>query len=152
MHNSYPEEERQRLLALSGTVKNKRSASAIGKLHKIPEVAIEILEDRDDTVGRFLGFPCEFNASLHQIVVVAPKVVRAQEEKDPPARLVADIAFLMGRRSACEKQGSIAVADRFDDDPALVLLRLVGVLDQSEIQLVYIEINRLVIVPDNNCD
>ena len=73
---------------------------------------------------------------------------------EPTAGLVADVLRLVIGRGAGEEDGGGlgAGAGRADGDPALVLLELMGVLDQREAELADIEGERLVIVADDEGD
>jgi hypothetical protein len=90
------------------------------------------LEYRHGSIRRNAGRADEQDTGGGHSVVVPPEIVSAQEQEDAPTRLVADELGLVGRRGACEQQRRVAGARRRHYHPALVLLRLVRVLDQGE--------------------
>ena len=124
------------------------------ELHQIPAVSVEILEHRDLAIGLVRGRPDEADAGFGVGGEVAIEIVGLQEEEDAPARLIADEAFLPGRGCAGEEDGGgmLRRAGRADRHPALVLLRLVAVLDQGEAELADVEGERFVIVADDEGD
>jgi hypothetical protein len=88
---------------------------------------------------------------MHRIVV-SLEVIGLQKKKDPSSRLVADKFFLLRCCGACEEQVCATFAGRGNYDPAFVLFRLVGVIDQREVKFVAIKVYCFVIVADNECD
>src|SRR5688572_9026100 len=119
---------------------------------EVPQVAVEILEDGNRAIvcdGRFAD---ELDPALDHVAIVAPEVIRPQEESDPAARLVAHERRLSWLRRAGEEQAGASRAGRSNDDPALVLRGLVRVLDKRKVQLAGEESDRLVVVAYNERD
>lgn len=65
-------------------------------LDEIPQIPIQIFKDSYRAVGGVLGFPNEAYSGLEHLIVVAPKVIGAEEEEDSPSRLVPDERGLLG--------------------------------------------------------
>ena len=85
-------------------------------------------------------------------MVVPPEVICGEEQEHPSARLVADELGLLRCGRPGEQQGRARGAGRRDHDPPLVLLGLVGVLDQREMERAAVEGNGLVVVTDDEGD
>jgi hypothetical protein len=120
-------------------------------LDQVPEVAVEILPNRDAAIGLVGGWadPCDPGGG--EGGVVAGKIVGGEEEEHAAAGLVADVLGLMVGGGAGEEDGGgvragVGRANRY---PALVLFGLLAVLDQRETELADVEGERLVIVADD---
>lgn len=122
------------------------------ELKQIPEIAIEVFEDGDHSIGLLFGFPDEVDAFGDHLVVIPPEVIGAQEEEDPAAGLTADEGFLFRFGCPGEEQGGATGAGGRDHHPALVLLGLVGVLDEGEMKFVGIKVDGFVVIPDDQGD
>src|SRR5258706_14050829 len=122
------------------------------ELNEIPAVAVQVLEDSDQSIGLLTRRPNEPDAALHHLVVVAPEVVGREEEEDAPAGLVSDERLLLRRRGSSEQQRRSGGAWRRDDHPTLVLRWLILVFDEQEVQLLREEGDRLVVVPHDESD
>jgi hypothetical protein len=105
-------------------------------LNKIPQIAVQILEHSDGAVGSLLGLANERDALLNHRGVIPLKVIGPKEQENAATRLVADECLLVGSGGACQKQGRRSIALGANDNPTLVLLRLVRVLDQLKPELV----------------
>jgi hypothetical protein len=109
-----------------------------GQLNQVPEVAVEVLEDCHGAVGVGGGRADEAHAPRAEGAIVAPEVVRLEEQENAPARLVADEGLLLRRGGAGKEEGDAAGAGagRGDEHPAFVLLGLIAVGDEGEAELV----------------
>src|SRR5690606_32945810 len=117
---------RQRLRAGGGL----RVAGAAGTgcptlvFQRVPQVAVQVTKHRDRAVWLLRRWAYKLDTGSHKPMVVAPEVVRAQEQEDTPTRLVADQPEPLGRRGASQQQRCASGAARSDDHPTLVLLWL----------------------------
>ena len=127
--------------------------AASSELNEIPEVAVEVLEHGDCAIGLLGGRADEADTFGSHSVIVAPEIVGAQEQKDAPARLVADEGLLLGRRGAGEEEGGgvLARAGRRDEHPAFHFIEG-SILDEGEAELLREPGDRLVIVADDEGD
>jgi hypothetical protein len=83
---------------------------------------------------------------------VTPEVVGLQKQDNAPSSLVADERLLFRLRSTRQHNRRSGGAGRGDNDPALVLIRLVFVLDEPKIQRLGEETDRFTIVADHEGD
>lgn len=68
--------------------------SGLRVLVEIPAVTVNVLKHHDHSVFLLARLLAEVDAFVFHGVVVAPEVVGLQEQKYPPAALVADKSFL----------------------------------------------------------
>src|SRR5262249_48316728 len=94
----------------------------------------------------------ELDALLAEGPVVAPEIVGLEEEKDSPARLVADAGRLNRSDRPREEQLRPGRARRLDHDPPLGLLRDEPVFDQAEPECADEEPEGLVVVAHDERD
>jgi hypothetical protein len=71
-------------------------------LHQISQIAKKIFKDGDCAVAGLKRFACELDADRFHALIVAPKIIGLQEEKDAPAGLVADEGLMLGFGGAGE--------------------------------------------------
>lgn len=91
------------------------------RLEQVPLVAIEIFEHGNDAVGFVArGFEKSEVMGLH-VMIVAPEIVRVEEQENAATGLIANRTSLLGCGSAGqEKSGAVGVR-RSDDEPALIV-------------------------------
>lgn len=123
-----------------------------GRLYQIPQVSVEVLEDRDGAVGLGPGFPDENHPPVCVGVEVPPEVVGVQEQENPSSGLVADMRLLGVVGRTRQQQAGLCCSGRRHHDPALAWLRKVGVLNQQEAERADIERNGLIVIPNDNRD
>jgi hypothetical protein len=75
------------------------------QLHQIPPVAVQILEDGDDSVRGLRRLPYEAYSGLTHGVVVPPEVISTEKQEYPAARLIADEPGLLRRGRPGQQQG-----------------------------------------------
>src|SRR5215212_5101722 len=119
---------------------------------QIPEIPVQIFEDGDRSIRLDFRFPYEADSYGEHPTVVSPEIIGAQEEENPSAGLVADDTLLLRCRRPGEQQADAVRTWRRYQHPALVLLRLVYVLDDSELQFFRIEPNGFVVIPNHESD
>src|SRR5688572_33221298 len=71
---------------------------------EVPQVAVEILEDGNRAIVCDGRFAVELDPALDHVAIVAPEVIRPQEESHPAARRVAHERRLSGLRRGGEAQ------------------------------------------------
>jgi len=81
--------------------------------------------------------------------IIPLKVIGSKEQGNPTASLVADERLLVGSGGAGQKQGRRSVAVGLNDNPTLVLLRLICVFDEREPELIDLKIDGHIIVADH---
>ena len=64
-------------------------------LDQIPQVAVQVLKHRHRAVVLRFRFPNKFDATLRHIIIVAPEIICAEEQKHSAPTLVADKSFLI---------------------------------------------------------
>lgn len=116
------------------------------KLQQIPQVAVEVFKNGHHAVILLFGRTDELNSFFNHLVVVAPEVVGVEKEEDPTASLVADEGFLLMLGGARQQQRGARGIRRRDNHPAFILLRLVGVFNQREMQLLRVKGNGFVVI------
>jgi hypothetical protein len=86
--------------------------------------------------------------------MIAREIIGREKQPDTPRALLADRRDLIWCRGAGEEDGGGVCrrAGRADGDPALVLLRLVRILDEREAEFADVEGKRFVIVADDEGD
>src|SRR6185312_16539319 len=119
-------------------------------LDQVPRIAVEILEHRHRAIGLVPWLFAENHAFFQHGAMVAPEIVGLQEEEYAAARLPADCGLLIGIGGTGEQQRRPFVARRHDN-PSLVAVEL-RILDQAEAELPDVELDRLVIVADEDRD
>src|SRR5258706_4905906 len=119
------------------------------QLQQVPQVPVQVFENSNGAVKLALGFPHESNPARDEVLIVSPEVVGIEKQKDSTTGLVAYEWFLFGRRGSREQQARTVGSRGCDHDPAFVLFRLVGILDQPEVQLLRIKVNGLVVVAND---
>jgi len=115
---------------------------------EVPLVAVQILEDRDLTIG--LGPWCrqEFDATLGHVLVRRKEIVDAQEESHATGELPPDQSHLLITSSLGE-QDATAGAGRANNDPSLRLAVAVErwrIIFHDTAEHVHEELNRLVVL------
>jgi hypothetical protein len=58
-------------------------------LYQIPQISIEVRKDGNNSIRFFRRFSDKGDASFTVVLVIPPKVIRVEEEKDPASRLMA---------------------------------------------------------------
>lgn len=116
---------------------------------QVPEIAVEIFEDGHSTVALIFRFPDEGNFQGYHGVVISPEVVRLQEEKYSAACLIADKLFLLQTSGPRQEKIGTTTSRWRDDYPTLVLFWLVGIVNERKIELAAVELNRFVIVTND---
>ena len=121
-------------------------------MNQIPEITVQVLEYGDNTIACGSWRSDEGDAFGCHRVIVAPKIVGGQKECHAAACLVADELLLIGVGRTGEEKCGAAGSGRRDQDPAFVLLRLIGVFDEREAERLRKESDRFVVVPNNERD
>jgi uncharacterized protein (DUF2384 family) len=65
--------------------------------YQVPQIAIQIFKDGDRAVSFLLRLSLELYPQRPHFIVVTPKIIRFQEEKDAPARLIPNKFRLLRR-------------------------------------------------------
>ncbi len=66
------------------------------QLDQIPQISIEILKNSHCPVRRVFRLSDKADTVRKHLVIVTPKVIRTEEQENPPAGLVANEPFLLG--------------------------------------------------------
>jgi len=90
-------------------------------LQKVPLVAVEIFEDRDDAIGFVSRCLQKFDIVGPHLTVVAPEIIGVEKQENTPASLIADGVRLLGHSGLSEKDTGAVGVWRRDDQPALVI-------------------------------
>src|SRR5687768_17190619 len=101
------------------------------QLQEIPPVPIEIDKHGDRAVRFAPRLLCKHDPARPHVVIVAPEVIRLEEQKNAPARLIANAALLLRSHGPGKEQRSSVRAPRADNHPSLAFTQLC-VLDQFE--------------------
>ena len=75
----------------------------VNQLNQIPQVAVQVLENRDCAVGGIFRFPDEFNSQGEHMIVITPKIISLQKQEHASASLAADIFLLFTGRGPGEQ-------------------------------------------------
>src|SRR5690348_17300800 len=95
------------------------------RLNEIPQVAVEVLEDRNGAIGCLLRLPDESYPARSHRVVITPEIVGLEKQEDAAAGLVPDCGDLGQGRCARQEERRAGRTGRRHDHPAFVLLGLI---------------------------
>ena len=88
------------------------------RLQKVPLVAVEIFEDRDDAIGFVSRCLQKFDIVGPHLTVVAPEIIGVEKQENTPASLIADGVRLLGHSGLSEKETGAVGVWRPDNQPA----------------------------------
>ena len=93
---------------------SRRSATRSRRLNEAPTIAIQIRENRDSAIRLLPRLFGEGQALRTIVGLVAREIIRFEEEKNPPATLLANSGALSVIGRPCEEKRTAAAARRHD--------------------------------------
>ena len=73
----------------------QRLALFTRRLQQVPQIAVQILENRDRSVALDLGLTHEGHAPRKHLLIVAPEIVCIEKQEDATTRLISDPRYLI---------------------------------------------------------
>ncbi len=132
--------------ALSSERGSNSRGMAFGELQQVPQIAVDIAENRHRAVIMDLRLAHEFDTGGIQPGEIPGKIIGVEKHEHTPAGLVADKRFLLrpGRPRQHDRGTLSALGPHHH--PAFVLFSLIGVFDEIKAEHAAVKANGFVII------
>lgn len=119
-------------------------------MKQIPLIPVQVFENGNGAVGLNFRLANEFDAFVFVGFVVALKIVRVEKQKHTTTGLITDAGSLFIVRCPRQQDLGFPGTRRGDQNPSLLLGGDRCILDKVKTQRAHIEINRFIVVVDDD--